>query len=1199
MPRRWIRSLLARPTSRAPRRHTLRVDEVETRELPATLSFSGGTPTYAAGAGVGNSISVSISGSNFVVTDTAETITTAIAGASGSGTNTVNVPTSGVTAVVLGLDDGSDAVAAAGVILTTQNLTVTNTGTLLSVGGPVRTTAGNIGLSGANQVPLAAGAQIGGTATSTGTTPTATYTLANQTTGTITIAADTDGVGGEGFDQAAGWLITNNNTTAAVSVTVTTAGGGSGSATLGTATVGTAVGSRYTVAANGGSIVWSGDAALGRASFSTAYRGTANGGTANTAVVKAYNVVPSAGGGIGTDARPIQTSSPAATATANLTAANGGAFLVDWGSPLIVTGATATGAGNVRVVTANVGGHNLVIYGNVGTGTGNIDLAADDNIVVGPNVTIGGAGFSGTVWMQANRDRGTAGQTFTTDPTSAIVTGSVVNAAGPRTPTTQAVYLDIAGDQRTPSTLAVSNVTTGAGGRLVLNAIPNGIALEAGRVVMSGATNVRRERGSRREPRRTFVTSAGAAGFALNATTIAGQTAATTTVLTTTAGALSIAGPTAAQNGGTLSLTGAAGVVVAAPLGSATTGAITITGALSGAGDITLGTGVLSLTQTTDSSYAGAIGAGTLTLSGASPFSGAATVSAGGLLLNGATLSGTSGLAVADVATCGGVGSVGGPATLSGALAPGGVLGLGGLSFAASGARTVTLDLNGTTDDDQLAVTGAVDLTGAALTVNVGFLPLLGTAFTVLTNDASDPVAGTFAGLAEGATFVVGTRTYTLGYAGGDGNDVVLTVTHVNAGPPVNTVPASASVLEDGFVTFPAVTGTRVGVDNADLGAATVRVTVSAGNGVLSPSTTSGLGFTTGDGTADATMTFTGTLAAINVVRNGLRYDPAANLYGSDMIALTSNDLGATGGAPQTDTDSFPVTVTAVNDVPAFAVSGTLIVAEDAGSQTVGGGATGISAGPANETGQSLTFPATTDNDAPFSALPVINVSGRLMYTPAANANGTATITVRLTDGGGMANGGVDTSLPQTFTIVVTPVNDAPVVSPLAGPVGVPSHGPAAALIASAATVADIDTAVLAGGSLTASITTGGDPGDVLAIAAGGSVTVAGGVVSLGGTPVGSVTGDTGGAPPVVTFDVPGAADAAAVQAVFRRIAFTLTDGDGGTSTSPTTTVTVTAVNDDPSSRRRRGRSRPPRTWRARSPACPSATRTPAPLTSE
>ena len=56
---------------------------------------------------------------------------------------------------------------------------------------------------------------------------------------------------------------------------------------------------------------------------------------------------------------------------------------------------------------------------------------------------------------------------------------------------------------------------------------------------------------------------------------------------------------------------------------------------------------------------------------------------------------------------------------------------------------------------------------------------------------------------------------------------------------------------------------------------------------------------------------------------------------------------------------------------------------------------------------------------------PTVATDGTLTYTPAANAYGTATVTVRLTDNGGTANGGVDFS-EQTFTITVTPVNDAP-----------------------------------------------------------------------------------------------------------------------------------------------------------------------------
>src|SRR5207302_3848543 len=77
--------------------------------------------------------------------------------------------------------------------------------------------------------------------------------------------------------------------------------------------------------------------------------------------------------------------------------------------------------------------------------------------------------------------------------------------------------------------------------------------------------------------------------------------------------------------------------------------------------------------------------------------------------------------------------------------------------------------------------------------------------------------------------------------------------------------------------------------------------------------------------------------------------------------------------------------------------------------------------------GQTLTFQVTNNtNPGLFSSAPSISPAGTLNYTPAANANGSATITVVLKDNGGTGNGGVDTTAAQTFTITVNPVNDAP-----------------------------------------------------------------------------------------------------------------------------------------------------------------------------
>jgi len=156
-----------------------------------------------------------------------------------------------------------------------------------------------------------------------------------------------------------------------------------------------------------------------------------------------------------------------------------------------------------------------------------------------------------------------------------------------------------------------------------------------------------------------------------------------------------------------------------------------------------------------------------------------------------------------------------------------------------------------------------------------------------------------------------------------------------------------------------------------------------------------------------------------------LRYTPVANANGMATITVTVNDGG---GGSETFSRQFTVTVTAVNDAPSFTAGPNQEVDEDAGAQSVAW-ATAISAGPANESGQTLTFVVTTDNNVLFSAPPAIAADGTLAYTPAANAHGMATVTVQLMDDAGTANGGIDTSAEQTFTITVAAVNDAPSVA--------------------------------------------------------------------------------------------------------------------------------------------------------------------------
>ena len=160
-----------------------------------------------------------------------------------------------------------------------------------------------------------------------------------------------------------------------------------------------------------------------------------------------------------------------------------------------------------------------------------------------------------------------------------------------------------------------------------------------------------------------------------------------------------------------------------------------------------------------------------------------------------------------------------------------------------------------------------------------------------------------------------------------------------------------------------------------------------------------------------------------------LTYTSAANANGQATITVVLKDDGGTanGGSDTSAPKTFTITVNSVNDAPTFTLAGTQTVLEDAGSQTVANFATAISVGPPQESGQTAQFIVTNNTNAGmFSSAPAISPTGTLTYTPAPDANGSATITVVLKDNGGTLNGGVDTSAPQTFTINVTSVNDAP-----------------------------------------------------------------------------------------------------------------------------------------------------------------------------
>jgi len=124
-----------------------------------------------------------------------------------------------------------------------------------------------------------------------------------------------------------------------------------------------------------------------------------------------------------------------------------------------------------------------------------------------------------------------------------------------------------------------------------------------------------------------------------------------------------------------------------------------------------------------------------------------------------------------------------------GTVAPGlspGILNTGNLSMVAG--STYDFEVGGLTAGtqyDQIKVTGSVNLGSGTLNTILynGFVPAVGQSYTIIDNDGTDAVVGTFAGLPEGTTVTVDGHHFKVSYVGGDGNDVTLTVVSVPSVP--------------------------------------------------------------------------------------------------------------------------------------------------------------------------------------------------------------------------------------------------------------------------------------------------------------------------------------------------------------------------------------------------------------------------------
>jgi len=312
---------------------------------------------------------------------------------------------------------------------------------------------------------------------------------------------------------------------------------------------------------------------------------------------------------------------------------------------------------------------------------------------------------------------------------------------------------------------------------------------------------------------------------------------------------------------------------------------------------------------------------------------------------------------------------------------------------------------------------------------------------------------------------------------------------------------------------------------------------------------------------ANGTVVGTGPAGAFT----GLTYQPNAN-YCNNPPGSTLDTFTYTLNGGSTATVSM--TVTCINDAPTFTKGPDQNISEDAGGQTVVGWATGIGpGGGADEAGQTLTFVITNNtNSALFSAGPSVAANGTLTYTTAANAFGTATITLKITDNGPTGGSNVNESATQSFIINVGAVNDAPVVDLNGGAGGIDvaaafTEDSGGVTLAPAATVSDVDDTNLESATITLTNRPDG-AAESLSVDTTGTTIVAAAYVS--GTGVLALSGtDTVAHYQQVIRTAKYNNTSQNPNTTSRSITFTVNDGDVDSAVA-TATVTVTAVNDAP-----------------------------------
>lgn len=226
-----------------------------------------------------------------------------------------------------------------------------------------------------------------------------------------------------------------------------------------------------------------------------------------------------------------------------------------------------------------------------------------------------------------------------------------------------------------------------------------------------------------------------------------------------------------------------------------------------------------------------------------------------------------------------------------------------------------------------------------------------------------------------------------------DGADVVsttftVTVNPINDGPTMTSI-ADQTITEDSSSNF-----LEFIIGDLETAATNLTVSATSSNPGLIPN-------------ANVQLAGSGANRTVKVA-------PITNQFGSSTVTLVVSD------GTLTNTTSFVVTVTPINDAPTLSDIGNQLTQEDTSTTAVE-----VLVNDLDNSADALILSATSsntqlvpDNHILFSGT---GTSRKVVVSPTANHFGTAVITVTVSDGA--------IAVSDTFEVTVTPVNDAPVIS--------------------------------------------------------------------------------------------------------------------------------------------------------------------------